>query len=182
MIPLAILAGGRSTRMGQDKLLLPVAGEPQLVRLAHLGASLGMPVWICGRTPPGDWTGPEVHWLVDDPPGCGPMGGLAAALGEAERRQLPGVVLIAGDLPYLQAHALEWLASLPLASVQCREERLEPLAGHYPTRLLQVVRERLEAGRWSLNKLAAEFLTAVPVPEDLVGAWADADTPEQWPR
>ncbi len=146
----ALLVGGRSRRMGQDKLLLSVAGERLVdrpaaalratcARLCCVGRELGL----------GDFTP-----LVDARPGCGPLGGLVAALEHAGE----GFVLaLAGDLPEVDAAFLARLqaeAEKEPASVlipRC-EGRLEPLAAAWPASLAAPLRAELEADRLSLHR------------------------------
>jgi molybdopterin-guanine dinucleotide biosynthesis protein A len=56
-----VLAGGRSTRLGRDKVALPVDGRPLLARMVALAARHAARVWVSGRDP-GPWGSPR--------PGC----------------------------------------------------------------------------------------------------------------
>lgn len=101
-----VLAGGRSTRLGRDKALLPFFGRPLLARTADLAASVAGRVLVVGRDPGG--LCPDAAWLADDQPGLGPIGGVLTALRHTGR---PCLVLSC-DLPFLQAGALGRLLDL----------------------------------------------------------------------
>jgi molybdenum cofactor guanylyltransferase len=178
---LAILAGGASSRMGQDKALLTQAGESQLQRLARLGAAAGLPILICGRGSQSDWTGPQATFIPDAVSGEGPLRGLAAGLEQADE-----VMLIACDLPRLELSSLRWLLDHPSGAWGVATERagqLEPLFSRYRRACLPALLRELASGRRAPRALlqAGEFLRA-DLPHGLAGQLADADTPSDWQR
>ena len=178
---LVILAGGTSSRMGRDKALLAVAGVSQLVRLAHLGAGLGLPIIVCGRTAPADWAGPAATFLPDAVAGEGPLRGLVTGLEQAEE-----VVLVACDLPRLEASGVQWLRDRPSGvwgAGTVRAGQPEPLASRYRRACLPGVLRELAVGRRSPRALlAAPEFTLHEVPADLAAQFDDADTPADWQR
>ena len=100
-----ILAGGQSSRMGVDKGLLEIAGEPMIVRAARLVE------WVVGAAAvvvgtPEKYRGLGLRAIADDWPGCGPLGGIATALRAA---QADWNLVVACDLPYLTREWLEYL-------------------------------------------------------------------------
>jgi molybdenum cofactor guanylyltransferase len=110
-----VLAGGLSSRMGQDKALLPIAGVPLLTRTCQIAQQIADPVYVV--TPWGDRYQsvvdsqvqfiPEV-WTSDQPNGSlmGFVQGLAIV-------QTDWVLLLACDLPKLRVEVLEnWAAEL----------------------------------------------------------------------
>jgi molybdopterin-guanine dinucleotide biosynthesis protein A len=179
VIALALLAGGGSTRMGRDKALLPVAGVPSLVRLAGLGAELGLPVLICGRDRPADWSGPAATFLPDAVAGEGPLRGLEAALARYDE-----VLLLACDLPLVRAADLAWLlaaASGPLGTACTRGGQIEPLFSRYRAACRSRLAAELAAGRRSPQRLiAGGGFALVAAPPDLAAHLDDADTPAAW--
>ena len=77
-----ILCGGKSRRMGTDKAMLTAEGTPNAVRLLRALSGEDSPctdVWLSIGT--GE-SYPDIHVqkVSDRFPGCGPMGGLEAAL------------------------------------------------------------------------------------------------------
>ena len=107
-VTVVVLAGGRSSRFGSDKLAAPLAGTTVL---DHLLASLPQewPVIAVGEERP---TPRPLTWTREDPPGGGPLAGIAAGLALVTT-DLTAVV--AGDMPYAAAGLLELAAALAAA-------------------------------------------------------------------
>jgi molybdopterin-guanine dinucleotide biosynthesis protein A len=74
-----VLAGGRSSRMGQDKGSLILEGEPLRVRAARLLAACCEAVYVACRPDQVAGLEPGLHPLCDEMPDLGPLAGLAAA-------------------------------------------------------------------------------------------------------
>jgi molybdopterin-guanine dinucleotide biosynthesis protein A len=100
-----VLAGGRSTRMGQDKALLQLAGRPLLdlaldkLRALPLAAA---PRIAAARSDLSSHAGV----IADLHPGCGPLSGIEAALAASTQ---PLNVFLPVDTPLLPAHFLLWM-------------------------------------------------------------------------
>lgn len=92
-----IQAGGQSSRMGQDKALMPFLGRPliarQVERLLPLGAGL-----VVVTNHPQDYAFLGLPLIADDAPGQGLLVGLRSAF-QAIRAPLAAVV--ACDMPFL---------------------------------------------------------------------------------
>lgn len=182
MLTLTILAGGASTRMGQDKALLDDGSGPLLVRLATLGLHLGLPVLVVGRLRPVPWPLPEVAFLPDHEAHQGPLGGLVTAL-----THTAPVMVIACDFPALTVEALNWLsqkiAEEPLLDglVVERDGHCEPLFACYTQRCLPAAQQRLQTGQRSLQRLiAAGDFRHVALPLPLWPALTNVNTPTDW--
>jgi len=106
--PLAglVLCGGGGRRMGTDKALILVDGQPLVLRVAELLSSVADPVLLAPGTPGrlGDLGLAEV---ADAIPGAGPLAGLVAGL-EASPHDLLAVV--AADMPFASPELLLRLA------------------------------------------------------------------------
>jgi molybdenum cofactor guanylyltransferase len=154
-----LLAGGKSTRMGQDKALMVVQGEPlwrrQLAVLQQtqpeellISAPLDAPYRIA-----------DARMVPDAIPDHGPLAGLVSCLAEMKTEWL---LVLAVDLPFMTA---EFLHSLVVAAEQSgrgvfpvqRNGRVEPLAAVYPAKALPVARSRLESGDGKLVTLLARL-------------------------
>ena len=141
-----VLAGGRSTRLGQDKVELPVAGQTLLARTASLAARFCSRVVVSGRNPA--QLGLELDWLPDDAPGLGPLGGILTGL-----IHLGGPLLVlACDLPLLDeatvARLVEHRGRRPAGAVittflQSATGFIEPLVAVYE----DAARDHLAAAR-----------------------------------
>jgi molybdopterin-guanine dinucleotide biosynthesis protein A len=103
-----VLAGGSARRLGGiDKVLLPVAGRPLLERVVA-AAGGGRTITVVG--PRRVMAGAEVsiRWVREDPPGSGPLAALAAGLPAGSA---PLVVVLAADMPFVDADVVARLVS-----------------------------------------------------------------------
>ena len=73
-----VLAGGKSSRMGENKALLTFEGEPLLARIGNCLEDLGHEVYIAGKKAEYDvFPYPQI---ADIYPNKGPLGGIYSAL------------------------------------------------------------------------------------------------------
>lgn len=151
-----VLAGGRSSRMGQDKALIPIDGVPLLQLICQIAESCADTVYVV--TP---WTERYQHLLPpqskfirevpsSEPLPHGPLIGFAQGLAQV---QTDWVLLLACDLPKLQVGVLqEWAAELKsvedeaIAALVQGEKGWEPLCGFYHRRCLPSLMEYLNQG------------------------------------
>ena len=146
-----LLAGGQSRRMGRDKALLPLPdGQPLWRRqFAVLEALEPREIFLSG--PPREGFPAALRLLDDEAPGLGPLAGLVAAL---RVMRSPSLVVLAVDLPAMQADYLARLCALsrPGCGVAPRRgEFHEPLAAVYPRDCLALAEERLHGADRSLQ-------------------------------
>lgn len=149
----ALLAGGRSQRMGTDKAALVVDGEPlwqrQLAKLREAGAD---EVFISGRAG-GPYHGAGVAIVEDHTLDAGPLAGFEAALRHTRHRWL---LLLAIDLPDVRADFLRGLVSEAMTAgmglVPAREEWLQPAAAVYSRDCLPLVEACLAGENRSLRR------------------------------
>ncbi len=100
-----VLAGGRSTRMGQDKALLSVDGRSLLDHALDKLRALplaGAPRIAAARSD----LSAHAPVIADRRPGCGPLSGIEAALAASAR---PLNVFLPVDLPLLPPQFLLWM-------------------------------------------------------------------------
>ncbi|HEX7071775.1 MAG TPA: molybdenum cofactor guanylyltransferase [Rhodothermales bacterium] len=149
-----ILAGGRASRFGGDKVLHPVDGVPMLVRVHDVLAPLVRRVWISVARERNDLPvdAPQVVDLYAD---AGPLAGLHAGLLATDA---PAVLVLAVDLPSITPEVMRRIRDAeagPDVPVVARgtDGRLQPLCGRYPRTVLPVIAARLEAGRRSVHGL-----------------------------
>jgi molybdopterin-guanine dinucleotide biosynthesis protein A len=94
-----VLAGGRARRLGGvDKPATVVGGQTLLDRVLAATAAASAVV-VVGPTRPVA-PGRRVHWTREQPPGGGPLAGIAAGLRIVTA---PFVAVLAADLPFLTA-------------------------------------------------------------------------------
>jgi len=141
-----ILAGGESSRMGREKALLEIGGEPLIVRTARLVESVAKGATVVGESAAIRALGLPV--LADDWPGAGPLGASATALRAAKG---PWSLVVACDLPYLTKEWLEHLIARAVASeadavLAMNARGAEPLSALYRKRAEPAIRAALERG------------------------------------
>ena len=128
----AILAGGKSTRMGRDKARLEIGGQPLLARQIQLVREAGAgEVFISGRAGE-DYIEFRCPVLYDRFRDAGPLAGIERVLAEASS---PRLLVVAVDMPSLTPVILKQLIG------SCGETtgiipriagHMEPLAAIYP--------------------------------------------------
>jgi molybdenum cofactor guanylyltransferase len=146
----AILAGGRATRFGgRDKSALIVGGRTILDRQLAALMPLTGDVMIVGG---GAASAPHRR-VADCVPGCGPLGGLHAALTAARGETL---FLAACDMPYLTTAFVDYLFSLADgvdAVVPQSERGYHPLCAVYTRACLDAAAAQLAARRLRMREL-----------------------------
>lgn len=170
----AILAGGGATRFqGRDKSALVVGGEPILTRQLRELAQVTGDVMIVGGHPPREQIG-TTRVVADHIPGCGPLGGLHAALAEALG---DAVVVVACDMPNVCAPLLSHLLTLTCEAdivVPKTARGYHPLCAAYARACLEPVARRLGDGHLKMTDLFDDVRVRVVAAEE-IGAFGDPD-------
>jgi molybdenum cofactor guanylyltransferase len=186
-----ILAGGRSSRFGRDKLAEPIAGRPMLDHVVERVRAVTSDIVVVTAAAMTPDVPPDVVIVRDDRPFEGPLAGLRIGLRAVD----PGVervIVVGGDMPTIVPAVLDRLiAALDRreAAVLADEDRPRPLplavrraaASTAVDRLLDTGERRLRAllehldveviahGVWRDDDSTGESLRDVDVPEDLPG-------------
>lgn len=150
-----VLAGGLSTRMGRDKALLELRGRPLVIHMLELLRGVGLEPRICGSRADLETFAAVIEDRFE---GCGPLGGIDAAL-EVSDAELNLFVPV--DLPQIPAAFLRWLMeraerSGAVATVPTIEGRAQPLCAVYGRRLHRGLRQSLATGKYKVMR-ALEF-------------------------
>ena len=154
-----ILAGGSSSRMGQNKALLPLPGNPSVTFVEHLASLL---VACCVETlivardqaHASIYAFPGVRVTYDDTPGIGPLMGLYSGLSAMNTER---ALVVAVDLPFVQPALLSFLLSQPLTAdtllVPLVHDVPQVMLALYPRSVVLLVKEQLQRGRRDLRCL-----------------------------
>ncbi len=145
-----ILCGGKSSRMGSSKALLPFGNETLLQRIVRIMSEVLSPIVVVaakGQALPA--LPREVILQTDREEGKGPLEGLAAGL-EAIQNQCDAIFLSSCDVPFLKKDfVLGMIANLG-ASKMCIPKTAgfyHPLAAVYRVEILKEVTELLKKGQ-----------------------------------
>ena len=162
-----ILAGGRSSRMGSDKALLPLPGNEQISFVEHLAsvlAPIGSEVLLVVR----DETQAlayaslrNVRIVIDQIPDYGPLMGLYSGLSAMHSTSMYALVM-AVDMPFVQPALLTYLLSQAQGDsmlVPVVEDTPQVLLAVYPRTILPTIEALLRQGRRDPRSL----LKAAPV-------------------
>ena len=154
----AVLAGGRSTRFGSDKALALLDGERLLDRAVGVLREICPEVVVVSSRVEHD--GPGWARVSDRRSGMGPLAGVEAALGHAAGMGAAGIVLLACDLPGVEASTLRrLLAELGGADAAAIERDgppgFEPLCAVYRTACGEVATRLLDEGARGAHRLLA---------------------------
>lgn len=179
-----ILIGGKSSRMGRPKHLLPgVDGRSWLERSVGILDPYVENVVVSGggELPASLVTIPR---LADIPGMQGPISGLVSA-----SRWLPRCswLVVACDMPLLSEEAVEWLLAERASGEWGRLPRLagrkmgEPLFAWYDCRGIRQFEEMARRGEFRVGKIGTHpKLSAVEVPASMQTAWENVNTPEEF--
>jgi molybdopterin-guanine dinucleotide biosynthesis protein A len=181
----ALIAGGRSRRMGRDKRLLVWRGRTLLERAVDLLDSVCDEVLFVSPNPPPIPV--TARHVADIYPKMGVLGGLHAALTEARSDK---VLCIAVDTPLLTPDWLRFLAERSeRADVPCVPRaggRIHPLPGCYTRPSLSAMETALRAGGGAVHRLLIQMgAVVVSEPEALAAGCppaclANLNTPDDF--
>ncbi len=147
MVSIAILAGGQSKRMGQDKAFLDVGGETVIERVIRTVQPFTDDLFI-GTNSPEKYQPFGLRMVPDIYPDKAALGGIYTAISAAHH---PHVLILACDMPLLNGALLQHLMSLAPTSdiIAPLIDPPQPETMHavYSKRCLPAIKERLEANR-----------------------------------
>jgi molybdopterin-guanine dinucleotide biosynthesis protein A len=184
-VTIAILAGGKSTRMGTDKALVEFQGRTLLARSLDLARALSANVRIVGSRDKFAQFAPVVE---DEFPNCGPLGGIHAAL-RSSHTDLN--LVLAVDMPFVTQPLLQYLIAQAretpgvMAVVPRWDAGWQPLCAVYRRKFAVAAEQALRAGRNRIDLLFDADSTQVIEKLDLEAAGFSPDvfrnmnTPEE---
>ncbi len=165
-----VLAGGQSRRLGRDKAVEPVQGQPLIQRVVERVRQVSRETVIVvadqdrGDALPLD---KEARIALDIYPGKGSLGGIFSGLSAAQEEW--GVV-VACDMPFLNLDLLRYLVSLREdvdAVVPVLEGRPEPTHSLYSKACLPHIEARLKANDLKISGFFDEVRVKYVPEEDV---------------
>lgn len=185
-----VLAGGRSTRMGQDKAALLLGGEPLVRRAVRRLQRALAEVIVAG---PAELSAlvQGVRIIEDTQLGQGPLAGVGSALRAVST---PWVFVVACDMPFVAPDLVRAMVDLALAppevdAIVLRTARgTEQLHALYGMSCLPALEAQLAAGDRAVHHLLDKirvrempWTDAARYDPDGLSAF-NANTPEEWER
>lgn len=162
----AILAGGKSSRMGTDKALLEIDGKKFIKKLCEELDSFEEKIIARGNRSDIQ----DVSWdiISDIYQERGPIGGLHAVLSACKS---DAMFCVSCDMPYLQMHLAKELCGYMKEGVDAviavtEDGRKHPLCGVYRKTVLPVIEEQILTGNNRMmaffDKITVDFVTIQP--------------------
>jgi molybdopterin-guanine dinucleotide biosynthesis protein A len=155
-----VLAGGRSTRMGRDKAMLPLAGRTLLSRAVATLRTVATEVVLLGDREDlqgADRAIPDLH------PGCGPVGGMETALRDLAARPAGSptaewACFLPVDMPFLPAGLYaalmgRWLAESSPVAYPTVDDGPQPLISLLHRSVLSHLTAAVEIGRLKVTSV-----------------------------
>ena len=182
----AILAGGRSSRMGRDKALLKLDGSPFVSHVATTLREIFDRVILVANDPSAyGFLG--LKTIGDIYQDCGPLGGIHSALVHAGSAD---IFVTACDTPFVTRELVRYVVGFDSdapARIPSFGQQLHPLCGIYTQNCLPFIVERLEVRRLRVVDFVEGIHAAViPISSDLPfyreDLFANFNSPEDFSR
>jgi molybdopterin-guanine dinucleotide biosynthesis protein A len=149
-----VLAGGKSTRMGSDKAFLEFEGRTLLDRALMAMTPVCNHVKIVGD--PAKFAKYEPETVISDTfPGCGPLGGIHAALA---RSSFELNLMLAVDMPFVSSELLSFLFAraednAAVVNVPRINDGLQPLCAIYRRDFGSIAEQALREGKYKIDAM-----------------------------
>lgn len=156
-----ILAGGQSRRFGSDKALFELNGRPLIERAYQVLSQVSDSVFVSVGSEHTRYPVPATH-LYDKPGYAGPLAGIFAGMAASTT---PWILVLAVDLPYVEAADLKRLLAARGAEsdaiIARSADRIHPLCACYHRRSLSVAKELLDQGQFAVSGFTSALNTHV---------------------
>lgn len=150
-----VLAGGKSTRMGQDKANVPLQGLPMILHITQWLERHFKEVCIVGEER--KYVNLGFRCIPEPLPHLGPAGGISAALKDCNT---PKALICTCDMPFIDANIVKYLIS------QTKDEDIlmpfhnnqwQPFPAIYATPIAQRWQEQIQPEGVALKELIQAF-------------------------
>ncbi len=178
----AILAGGRSSRMGTDKALLPSHGKTFIEQIAKELSSVFEVVVIISDSKE-QYEFLKLPIYEDIYKNSGPLAGIHSAMRHSKQQNL---FIASCDIPCITMDLIGYLLEarheedVTIFSV---DNVPQPLVGIYHSKILPIIEEKLQSYQLSVLKLISEVRsTVIPFPwsNEYPHGLVNVNTPEEY--
>lgn len=137
-----ILAGGKSSRMGQDKGLMDLDGKPMIQHVLDAVGEVADDIIIVSHQEEYQQFGYPV--FEDEMKDCGPLAGMVVGLKNVQREE---ALVVSCDVPYITSELLKKLLTAPGDAVLVRSGgQVEPLIARYGVHCAPIFETALKDG------------------------------------
>ncbi len=180
-----ILAGGRSSRMGRNKALLPYQGKPLIESIYRVMAELFKDVVVVTNSP-ADYDFLPCPKTADIHVGKGSMAGVHAGL---SRSATEWIFVVGCDMPFIDARLVRYLAARlgkEAALVPQSDGGFEPLHAFYSKKALPILEAALGSDKMKiidiLELMHARVVPAAEIAEISPGfrSFVNLNSPEDY--
>ena len=149
-----ILAGGKSSRMGEDKGLKLLHHKPMIVYVIEALIPRFPRIKISAGNPEYNRFGYEV--IADIVPEKGPIGGIYTVL---KNSSFDDVFIISCDMPYISGSSFDYLLQQKnkSATVAVCNGQIQPLFGVYGKNLIPVLEAKIEQNQLGMTAFLREI-------------------------
>jgi molybdopterin-guanine dinucleotide biosynthesis protein A len=186
-ISVIVLAGGRSRRLGIDKSLLEIEGQPLIARTVHSLEPLSDDLIIVANEPARyRFLALVARFVPDEKRGMGSLMGIYSGLKAARYSH---ALVVACDMPFLNLPLLRFMVSVADGQdvvIPRLDELLEPLHSVYGRACLPFMAALLEQGRRKITAFFPEVRVRYVEEQeiDLFDpshlSFVNVNTPEDW--
>jgi molybdopterin-guanine dinucleotide biosynthesis protein A len=152
MLSVCVQAGGKSTRMGEDKALKPFLGRPLIQRVVDRLTPIADELLVTTNHPE-EYAFLHTRLVSDLKPGRGALGGLYTAIASTTH---PIVAVVACDMPFANIRLIEGMSRLMVQHeadvvIATSEEGYEPLHAVYRRdTCLPAIESAIDADLWKV--------------------------------
>lgn len=151
-ISVGILAGGKSTRMGQNKALLQINGKRFIDRICDELGDFSQILVSAAQKGTYEDLGYEV--VYDEHKEIGPIEGIYQILLHAKEEY---VFICAADMPFIKKELVTYMAEFVSSDYDCYcmtdEKHIHPLCAIYSKKMLPLIKELIDNGQYRLMNI-----------------------------
>lgn len=151
-IAVGVLAGGKSTRMGENKALLQINGKRFLNQICGELGDFSQVIISAARK--GDYEDLGLDVVYDEHQDIGPIEGIYQVLSHAQEEY---VFICAADMPFITKELVAYMTEFISSDYDCYcmmdEDHIHPLCAIYSRKMLPVIKELIDKGQYRLMNI-----------------------------
>ncbi|MBD3636321.1 MAG: molybdenum cofactor guanylyltransferase [Crocinitomicaceae bacterium] len=150
-----ILAGGKSSRMGEDKGLMALFGKPMIAYVLDKAKEISEDIIIVSDNDNYKKFGYKV--VRDLYKGLGPLSGILSGLTKSDHA---ANLILSCDIPYIKSGLLNYLIEHSEGydiTVPVHKERIHPLIGVYHKSCIDTIEKNIKMGKLKITDIFDHF-------------------------